>query len=102
MVGEPRPDKGGPKTLEKDNYKEKYEQSIERYKAALLEYKEWLQENSHEGNILPEKERESLLKHTFIDGMAEALGLSQEDEIKFMNEIGWFKKGYKIKDQEIK
>jgi len=74
---------------EEVNYEEKYKQGIERYKASLLEYKKWLQENSHEGSLLPEKERESLLKHTFIDGMVEALDLPYKDEIKIMEEIGF-------------
>lgn len=83
------------KTSQKEvNYKEKYEQGIGQYKATLLKYKRWLQENYEGGKLLPEKEGESLRKSIFIDGMAEALGLSEEDEIEIMKEIGFSKENF--------
>lgn len=84
------------------DFAKKYRHGIQAYKDALLAYKEWLQEKELkelDGTMDSEKmASESISRNMFLDGMAAALDLSQEDEIRIMNEIG-FSKSMDVKKQ---
>lgn len=77
---------------EKQERADKYTAGIEAYKAALLDYKSWLENQEKEGKIdTPVMAHESQMRSAFFDGMAMALGLSHQEEIAIMKGIGYVK-----------
>ncbi|MBI2062668.1 MAG: hypothetical protein HYT61_00235 [Candidatus Yanofskybacteria bacterium] len=76
--------------LEEKSDSDKYREGLETYKKVLLAYRDWLQEQEDKGNTdTPEMARESLRRHFFINGMVVALGLTEQEEIAIMKEIGF-------------
>lgn len=90
-----------PETPEQENYKKIYEEGIERFKKALLGYKDWLKENQgqyippiEKGDkgfytLRPEKEQEERERNVYLDSMAVTLNLTYKEQIKIMDEIGF-------------